>query len=424
MNKAQFISFVETPAKLSGNDSVLLSELLKNFPYFQTAHLLYAKSLHNINSIHYNSQLRITAAYATDRKVLHRLITKQAPVEKTKTTEKKIDVAVIDLIREEVAEKNIYPVISEEKAAPEIKAEIVKESIVSEEKKTEAAVIDVIREEIAEKNIHPVITEEKAAPEIKAEIVEENIVSKEKKIEAAVIDVIKEDIAEKHIKPVIIDKIFVPEMEEGKAGELIELLAGEKTQSDKKEKDQLEKEYISEVVNASVEIEILATPLKTEGEEKQETIESDFVLPIQENSEKAREEITEPVDSESLSFTGWLKHLSHGDTVVQKTISEAPAEKEGKLSPFELIDKFIRDEPKITRQKTEFFSPVNKAKQSVADDITFVSETLAKIYVLQGNYNKAIQAYENLRLKYPEKRLYFASQIKNIRKLINQQSNK
>ena len=61
------------------------------------------------------------------------------------------------------------------------------------------------------------------------------------------------------------------------------------------------------------------------------------------------------------------------------------------------------------------------AKQSVADDITFVSETLAKIFMMQGDYSKALEAYESLRLKYPEKRLYFASQIKKLRKLINQQ---
>jgi hypothetical protein len=60
------------------------------------------------------------------------------------------------------------------------------------------------------------------------------------------------------------------------------------------------------------------------------------------------------------------------------------------------------------------------AKQSVAEDISFVSETLAKIYELQGNYSKALAAYESLRLKYPEKRLYFATQIKNLKKLINQ----
>ncbi|HLC82237.1 MAG TPA: hypothetical protein VJI69_00310, partial [Bacteroidia bacterium] len=116
MNKIQFISYVETPEKISGNDSVLLAELLKDFPYFQTAHLLYAKSLHNINSIHYNNQLRVTAAYATDRKILHRLITKQQEVEAIKIPEieiitpieeKKIEEAVINLIKEEVAEQKI-----------------------------------------------------------------------------------------------------------------------------------------------------------------------------------------------------------------------------------------------------------------------------------------------------------------------------
>ena len=124
----------------------------------------------------------------------------------------------------------------------------------------------------------------------------------------------------------------------------------------------------------------------------------------------------------SFSFTDWLKYL---DTGKISTKTENPAKEteksENQLSAFELIDKFIKDEPRINPVKTEFFSPVNMAKQSVAEDITFVSETLAKIYVLQGNYAKAIQAYESLRLKYPEKRLYFASQIKNLKKLINQQ---
>jgi hypothetical protein len=73
MNKAQFISYMENPDTLSGNDGMMLSQLVKDFPFFQTAHLLYAKSLHNQNSIHYNNQLKVTAAYATDRKVLHRL---------------------------------------------------------------------------------------------------------------------------------------------------------------------------------------------------------------------------------------------------------------------------------------------------------------------------------------------------------------
>ena len=123
-----------------------------------------------------------------------------------------------------------------------------------------------------------------------------------------------------------------------------------------------------------------------------------------------------------LSFMDWLKHFKSEERSEEITETEKTAEKsENQLSAFELIDKFIKEEPKLTRQKTAFFSPVNMAKQSVAEDITVISETLAKIYVLQGNFAKAIKAYENLRLKYPEKRLYFASQIKSLRKLINQQ---
>ncbi|MBL0330345.1 MAG: hypothetical protein IPP64_13200 [Bacteroidetes bacterium] len=378
MNKVQFISYVETPEKISGNDSVLLGELLKNFPYFQTAHLLYAKSLHNINSIHYNNQLRVTAAYATDRKVLHRLITKQQEVVLLEIPdiaitshisevieEKKIEEAVVHLIQEEVAEHKIVPTIIEE-VVPEVKQEII-------EVKEETPVIPITKlEETIIVNEHPVIDVQEEKTEIE-EITE---------VETPIIDT--------NVNP-------------------------------------LEKEYLNQVVDASVEIEILSTPLPviSEIEEKQETAASNFVLNIPEPIEKQQAEqskILSDTDVDALTFTDWLKHVNTGTVIQEESYTENKSENtENQLSAFELIDKFIKEEPRITRPKTEFFSPVNMAKQSVAEDITFVSETLAKIYVLQGNYTKAIKAYENLRLKYPEKRLYFASQIKNLRKLINQQ---
>jgi cytochrome c-type biogenesis protein CcmH/NrfG len=58
------------------------------------------------------------------------------------------------------------------------------------------------------------------------------------------------------------------------------------------------------------------------------------------------------------------------------------------------------------------------ARLSVVDDSDMVSETLALIYVEQGNYNNAISTYEKLSLKNPEKRSYFANQIKILKQKI------
>ena len=48
-----------------------------------------------------------------------------------------------------------------------------------------------------------------------------------------------------------------------------------------------------------------------------------------------------------------------------------------------------------------------------------MTETLAKVYLQQKNYKKALQAYTILSLKYPEKSGFFADQIRAIKKLIN-----
>jgi len=86
----------------------------------------------------------------------------------------------------------------------------------------------------------------------------------------------------------------------------------------------------------------------------------------------------------------------------------------------ELIDKFIETSPRLV-PRTDINPHVDISEDSVKEHDGIFTDTLARIYVKQGYYSKAIFAYEKLILKYPEKSDYFAGQIEAIRKLTNKQ---
>jgi hypothetical protein len=138
-------------------------------------------------------------------------------------------------------------------------------------------------------------------------------------------------------------------------------------------------------------------------------------------------------DGSSMSFNDWLNNTRNNaaDTKVETEVKVAPkpitkTEKSAKPAQEKgLIDKFIAEEPKLKpkleSKKSSFFNPIDMAKQSLIEDAELSTETLANVYLDQELYDKAIQCFEYLKLKNPEKSGLFADRILAIKE---QQSNK
>jgi hypothetical protein len=103
------------------------------------------------------------------------------------------------------------------------------------------------------------------------------------------------------------------------------------------------------------------------------------------------------------------------------TYKNRESEKKGskKLQQTELIDKFIIANPRIEPIREKGSHQIEDlSKPHVEEKESFVTETLARIYINQGYFSKAIDIYEKLSLKFPEKSSYFAAQIEKVKEYI------
>jgi hypothetical protein len=137
----------------------------------------------------------------------------------------------------------------------------------------------------------------------------------------------------------------------------------------------------------------------------------------------------------SYSFTGWLQFFKPESpkeskprqkqeisTLEEEVMTERKANEEEKSirtgleKELETIDRIIPMLKHESSGKQEFqLSPADLARKSLEMDEEIVTETLAKIYEVQGLYDKAIRMYAKLSLKYPEKSLFFAARIKELK---------
>ena len=150
--------------------------------------------------------------------------------------------------------------------------------------------------------------------------------------------------------------------------------------------------------------------------------------------------ISEPIVTPTIESVQNLDNIesvaTHSRTVIEFDFNDSPVihqafelpsvveepktiENKKQKQQFDLIDRFIKNEPRIIPKEISNDHSHDLASES-ASDTEFLTETLAEIYVRQKKYERAIEMFEKLSLKFPQKSVYFASRVSEIKKSINQ----
>ena len=119
-------------------------------------------------------------------------------------------------------------------------------------------------------------------------------------------------------------------------------------------------------------------------------------------------EESEEVIPKKLYFSEWARYLKTKQAITKENITLE--------NKFQLIDSFLTTTKRIVPDKN-IKNTVDLSEKSLTSTNELMTETLAKVFVKQKRYDKAVQAYQILGLKYPEKNSFFADQIKEIKRL-------
>ena len=122
MNLKEFVGYIKSPEVLDEKTAPVIKDLLTEFPYCPTIHLLYVRNLHNTKDIYFESYLKVAAAHSAEREKLFWLLnTPEKPQTKNPATsfpdkiEKELDLPYyemrfeIDLLDEKGKLKEIEP---------------------------------------------------------------------------------------------------------------------------------------------------------------------------------------------------------------------------------------------------------------------------------------------------------------------------
>ncbi|MBU3010791.1 hypothetical protein KO506_05220 [Polaribacter vadi] len=152
MNKNTFLEILNENQKIQQLETVELKSTVETYPYFQSARALYLKGLKNQDSFKYNKELKITAAYTTDRTVLFDFITSK----KFTNPNEEIHQQIIDKISDETSIESTDEEPEVTSTKEEIPEEIQLEELTSKETISEETKVDVTEKSIEKNVVEPV----------------------------------------------------------------------------------------------------------------------------------------------------------------------------------------------------------------------------------------------------------------------------
>jgi hypothetical protein len=419
LNLKEIAERIEHPNLCNGENLEDLKLFTNTYPYAQLFPILYLKALANNTDIRFEQELSQYAYRIADRVQLYHLIHSlentasatheiqepeiipeltvvSSPFEAEERNA--ISIQVVSILPDQM-EQSIDAGLEE--TSPIVAQEFVIEEIETVIPDAEVFVFEMPKSENSEV-LHPIE---------KGSTVEE-MISEEEDLEAVFIP-LNITTLEQTTQELTENEGFIEESDSSE-----EIAAKQKGAE---EKEIFDKELFSEAIAANFNLDHLVNRDLIEKVEREESI--DEVLLENEQLEEAsiKSELKENGEIQK-PFTSWLKS-NKNDTSSKLDDEKSRIE--------DLVNQFLKDDPKIsriskgkeaeedTKQKKEFYSPIKKAKESLDLQSMPVSETLAKIFALQGNFPKAIFAYEQLILINPEKKIFFASQIEELKKKLN-----
>ncbi|MDG1214038.1 MAG: hypothetical protein P8N20_07930 [Flavobacteriaceae bacterium] len=209
---------------------------------------------------------------------------------------------------------------------------------------------------------------------------------------------------------------------------LFEIITQEAFNKSKNTDDAIETPSTDKIENTAAEAVALteittATQRDAEAQYTEQTSNEEHKVSEAQEPSLSSLELGKPLEfnkNDRYSFEEWLQ-LSTKKSIDKKTKKEETntSEKNKKAAKMAQINAFIATNPKISPPLPSTEKITIKDAEKINKE-ALMTETLARVYLEQKKYKKALQAYKILSLKYPEKNSFFASQIKVVQKLIKE----